>query len=88
MRLTLILVSVFVVVCGALFAALNRVVIPIDFYLVQVRVNAGIALLGTLAIGWLLGGFVAWMGHGRLRRDLRAARRARAQANAVRHDDA
>ena len=88
MRLTLIFAFVFVVVCGALFSALNRVAVPIDFYLVQVRLNVGIALLGTLAIGWLLGGFVAWMGHGRLRRDLRVMRRTHAQAAAVRHDDA
>jgi putative membrane protein len=90
MRLILILVLVIVVVGGALFAALNSASIPVDFYLMQVRMPAGIALLGSLLTGWLLGGLVAWLGHGRLRRNLRAMRRvhAQTQADVARRDGA
>lgn len=78
MRLILALLILFAVACGALFAALNGARVSIDFYLFQVDLPIGIALLGTLLAGWLLGGLVAWSGQRRLRRQLRIARRASA----------
>lgn len=85
MRLILLLLVLLVAACGALFGALNRTAIPIDFHFAQIHPPIGIALLVALLIGWLLGGLVAWFGHGRLRRELRAARR-RAAPPARKHD--
>ncbi|MFI4968965.1 MAG: lipopolysaccharide assembly protein LapA domain-containing protein [Lysobacterales bacterium] len=84
MRLILIVVLLFVVVCGALFGALNGTPIALDFYFLAVTVPTGVALLCALLAGWLLGGLIAWLGHvPRLRRELRSARRDIAQARAV-----
>lgn len=76
MRLILTLLILFVIACGALFGALNGVRIPLDFYFVRITIPTGVALLGALFVGWLLGGIVAWLGQmPRLRREWRAARR-------------
>ncbi|MGH8324682.1 MAG: lipopolysaccharide assembly protein LapA domain-containing protein, partial [Steroidobacteraceae bacterium] len=61
---------------GILFGALNDAFISVNFHVSQVHVRTGVALLCALTIGWLLGGLVAWLGHGRMRRELRALRRA------------
>jgi len=75
MRVILIVVVVLVIGLGALFGALNAEPIGIDLYFFAVNVPAGLALLGTLLFGWLLGGLVAWFGQvPRLRRELRKAR--------------
>ncbi|HEY0178566.1 MAG TPA: lipopolysaccharide assembly protein LapA domain-containing protein [Dokdonella sp.] len=76
MRLILIFLVVLVAVGAAAFAALNATRAPIDFYVWHVELPIGAALLATLALGWLLGGLVAWVGQvPRLRRALRAAER-------------
>ena len=75
MRLILILLILIVIACGAVFGALNGARIPVDFYFFQIDMPTGIGLLGMLAIGWLLGGLVAWLGQTRRRRhDARQAR--------------
>lgn len=76
MRLILIVPIVFVVACGALFGVLNGARVPLDFYFTSVEMPLGIALLGTLLLGWVLGGLVAWLGHApRLRSEMRMLRR-------------
>ncbi len=75
MRLILIVVVLLVVGAGALFGALNATPMAVDLYFVDVHVPTGLALLGTLLLGWLLGGLMAWFGQvPRLRRELRRAR--------------
>jgi putative membrane protein len=75
MRLILILLSLFAIACSALFGVLNGARIPVDFYFFQIGISTGVALLGALVVGWLLGGLVAWIGQvPRLRRELRATR--------------
>ncbi|HEY0230493.1 MAG TPA: lipopolysaccharide assembly protein LapA domain-containing protein [Dokdonella sp.] len=75
MRLILIVAVLLVVGLGALFGALNAESIPVDLYFFAVHVPTGLALLGSLLLGWLLGGLVAWFGQvPRLRRELRKAR--------------
>lgn len=72
MRLIPALVILVVVACGAVFSALNAAPIAIDFHFVQITLPTGIALLAALLCGWLIGGLVAWFGHRRLRRQMRA----------------
>lgn len=86
MRLIFVLLILVVVACGALFGALNGARIAIDFQFAQVEVPTGIALLVALLAGWLLGGLVAWFGHARLRRELRALRRRSVQPAARTQD--
>jgi putative membrane protein len=93
MRLILIVLILFVIACGALFGALNGVRIPLDFYFVRITIPTGVALLGALLVGWLLGGIVAWLGQmPRMRRERRGARRSHAGAappsSAPTHGDA
>lgn len=76
MRLILIVLTLLVIVCGALFGALNAGRATLDFYFFSIDAPVGIALLGALLLGWLLGGTVAWLGQvPHLRRQLRALRR-------------
>lgn len=77
MRLILTVVVLLVILCGALFGALNGTPVSLDFYFFAVTTPLGIALLGALLSGWLLGGLVAWLGQGRLRRHARALERDR-----------
>lgn len=86
MRLILLVLVLLVAACGALFGVLNRTPISIDFHFTQIHLPVGIALLVALLVGWLLGGLVAWFGHGRLRRELRAVRRRAAQPAPGKHD--
>ncbi|KAB2897724.1 MAG: DUF1049 domain-containing protein [Dokdonella sp.] len=62
MRLIALLLLLSVVVAGALFGAINPAVVTIDFRFARCEVSLGVALLGALALGWLLGGIVAWAG--------------------------
>ena len=63
MRVIFAILILIVIACGALFGALNGERIPLDFYFAHTTVPAGVALLGALLLGWLLGGLVAWSGH-------------------------
>jgi putative membrane protein len=75
MRLIFIVVVLLVVGLGALFGALNAGPVAVDLYFTDVHLPTGLALLGCLLLGWLLGGLVAWFGQvPRLRRELRKAR--------------
>lgn len=90
MRLILIALTLLMIASGALFGALNARRAALDFYFFSIEAPVGAALLTALLAGWLLGGFVAWLGLvPRLRRDLRAARhqlRAATAAKPVRDD--
>ncbi len=90
MRLILIVVVLLVIGLGALFAALNADSIVLDLYFFAVHVPIGLALLGSVLLGWLLGGLVAWFGQvPRLRRELRKAQRpSHEQRNAGGGEDA
>ena len=63
-----------VIACGALFGALNGERIPIDFYFAHTTLPAGVALIGALLVGWLLGGLVAWLERASKHRALRRHR--------------
>lgn len=62
MRVLFAILILVVISCGALFGALNGERIPIDFYFARTSLPTGVALLGALLSGWLLGGLVAWLG--------------------------
>ncbi len=62
MRLLVILILVFFIGAGIVLGALNADFVSYDLAFVRLRVPQGAALLGTLVIGWLLGGLTAWLG--------------------------
>ena len=91
MRLILILLVLAVIAIGALFGAINAVSVPVDLYFAEIDVPLGAALLCATCAGWLLGGFVAWLGLASQRRQLRLARRgslARTPPPSGAHDEA
>lgn len=63
---------------AALFAISNLAIIEIGLWPLPftVRVPVYLVALGGLAVGFLVGGFVAWFGAGRARARARAAERA------------
>ena len=76
MRIVVIVLAVLVIALGALFSALNPTPLAINLYFVQWQVPAGVALLGCLLLGWLLGGSVFWFAqNARLRREVRTLRK-------------
>ena len=76
MRLIALLLLLLVIAAGTLFGAINATPVTIDLHFVQWRVSVGVALLVAIALGWLLGGVVAWGGQwGCRRRVARAAER-------------
>ena len=76
MRLGLILLSLLFVALGALFGALNSDGIVLDLYFGIVQLPKGVAVLGALLLGWLVGGVAVYLGLVlRLRRRVRALTR-------------
>jgi lipopolysaccharide assembly protein A len=76
MRLALVIVIILFVVFGAVFGALNAERITLDLYFWQPSVPKGALILAAIAVGWLLGGLVAWVApRPRLHRELRETRR-------------
>ncbi len=59
--LALIILAVFVV-AGIVLGALNAEMVSYDFGFAQLQLPKGAALLGSLVVGWLLGGMTAWLG--------------------------
>ena len=74
MRLLALIILVLFVVAGVVVGALNAELVDYDFAFFQLHWPKGAALLGALAIGWVLGGLTAWLGVSS------AARHARRQA--------
>ncbi len=70
MRLLILALLLSFVVLGAAFAALNDALVHYDFLLFQAELPRGVALLGALVLGWLLGGLSAWLGRAGTRRRL------------------
>ncbi|MEI9983268.1 MAG: LapA family protein [Aliidongia sp.] len=65
------LTAVLAVVC-AVFAAYNRGPVALDLWpFPAFELPLFLAVLGPLAIGFLFGGLIAWLGHLGLRRDRR-----------------
>ncbi|MBX3701577.1 MAG: LapA family protein [Dokdonella sp.] len=62
MRLIALLVLLLVIGAGAVFGALNSSPVTIDFGFAHWQGALGVALLVALALGWLLGGALAWCG--------------------------
>jgi uncharacterized membrane protein YciS (DUF1049 family) len=62
MRLFVILILVFFIAIGVVLGALNADLVGYDLAFGHVQLPKGAALLGALAIGWLLGGLTAWLG--------------------------
>jgi uncharacterized integral membrane protein len=76
MRIVIVLLAVLVIALGASFSALNPATLVVDLYFAEVRMPTGVALLGALLLGWLLGGAVFWFAqNARVRRDVRSLRR-------------
>ncbi|MEP6510315.1 MAG: hypothetical protein ABJB02_01900 [Dokdonella sp.] len=71
MGLTLIVLIVIVVACGALFCVRNGTRTPPDFHFTSVELPLGITLLGTLLLGCVPGDLAAWLGHAPIGRMLR-----------------
>ncbi len=62
MRLIVMLVLVIFIAAGVALGALNADLVGYDLAFAQVHVPKGAALLGVLALGWVLGGLTAWLG--------------------------
>lgn len=89
MRLSVVVLALASIVLGAMFGALNAERVEFDFYLIQLALPKGAVLLAVLLLGWLLGGLVVWIAQvGRLRRELRIARRELRQLRARAPDNA
>ncbi len=91
MRLFFILLCLAVLAAGALFGALNPLLVSIDFWFASIDLRLGLALLLAGLGGAALGGAVMWLGvvlplSARLRRSRREAR-ALASAEPVAPDD-
>ncbi len=61
MRVLWTLVALLFVLAGALFGALNSEAVHLDFYLGQLDLPKGAALLAAVLAGWIIGGFVVWL---------------------------
>lgn len=61
MRVLWTLVALLFVLAGALFGALNSEAVQLDFYLSQLTLPKGAALLAAVLAGWIVGGFVIWL---------------------------
>lgn len=84
MRLGVVVMVLISIVFGATFGALNAERIQLDFYLVQLPLPKGAALLAALVIGWILGGLLVWLVkvrrlHAELRRCKRMLRESRTE---------
>lgn len=78
-RLILALLVVALLGLGALFAYLNPGALSLDLGVVVWDTRVTYALIGCLAVGWVLGVMTAaWWGLGQLRRRRRLARELRA----------
>lgn len=62
MRLLVISTLLVFIAAGVVLGALNADLVGYDLAFVQLRLPKGAALLGSLVIGWLLGGLTAWVG--------------------------
>lgn len=83
MRISVVVFALVAIALGAMFGALNAERIDFDFYVTQVALPKGALLLAFLLVGWIVGGLVVWVSQvGRLRRELRAARRELRQLHA------
>ncbi|MGB0135491.1 lipopolysaccharide assembly protein LapA domain-containing protein [Dokdonella sp.] len=76
MRLGVVVMILIAVAFGATFGALNSERILFDFYLVDLQLPKGAALLAAMLLGWVLGGLLVWFVRvRRLRRELRRCKR-------------
>jgi uncharacterized integral membrane protein len=62
MRLLVLLLLVVFLAAGVLLGALNADLVGYDLGFVRIELPKGAGLLGSLVIGWLLGGLTAWLG--------------------------
>ena len=95
MRFGLIVFLLFVfAVAGAAFGALNSQAIELDFYFGTLTLLKGGVVIGSVLLGWLLGGLLVYVGlvlplrrrlrvHARRLRQLEAAAHAEADAAIV-----
>ena len=95
MRFGLIVFLLFVfAVAGAAFGALNSQTIELDFYFGTLTLVKGGVVIGSVLLGWLLGGLLVYVGlvlplrrrlrvHARRLRQLEAAAHAEADAAIV-----
>jgi putative membrane protein len=73
MRLIELLVLVIFIAAGVVLGALNADLVGYDLAFAQIHVPKGAALLGALALGWVLGGLTAWLGVSSRRRQVQRA---------------
>ena len=84
MRLALPLFALLCAVLGVLFGALNPQDVRVDLYWLTLDIRLGVALLGAILAGAILGGFAVILGVVMpLQRRLRRLRRERAQLPAA-----
>ena len=75
-RIVVVVLAVLVIALGASFSALNPEALAVNLYFAELHLPAGAALLGCVALGWLLGGSAFWFTqNARLRRELRGLRK-------------
>lgn len=77
MRLLVLLLLIAFLAAGILLGALNADLVGYDLGFARIQLPKGAALLGSVVVGWLLGGLTAWLGvssrHRRQRRGQRTA---------------
>ena len=62
MRLIVTLLLLLFIAAGVVLGALNADLVGYDLAFTRVELPKGAALLGAIAIGWILGGLTAWLG--------------------------
>jgi len=62
MRLLVLLLLIVFLAAGVLLGALNADLVGYDLGFARIQLPKGAGLLGSLVIGWLLGGLTAWLG--------------------------
>ncbi|MEZ5461781.1 lipopolysaccharide assembly protein LapA domain-containing protein [Dokdonella sp.] len=83
MRLGVVVMILISVAFGATFGALNSERIQFDFYLAELQLPKGAALLAALLLGWVLGGLLVWfLRVRRLRSELRRCKRMLGESRA------
>lgn len=61
MRVVWMMVALLLLVAGGLFGALNSDSVAFDFYVFQLDLPKGAALLGAVLAGWLAGGGLLYL---------------------------
>lgn len=84
MRFVIIIIVVLFALAGIVFGALNADMVRFDVLFTHLSLPKGAVVLGSLVVGWVLGGLLVWLVAVQpLRLRLRRARKKLAKAHAA-----